>query len=77
MKYRYLTNIYRDLLKLEFVGTDGSMGLRKGRTYNIRLFVDNGYIWAEWVDTYGNVRQCPYSSLSSFCANWRDVTSKR
>lgn len=50
---------------LKFIGKDGSMGLRHGKTYSVRVYSSQGYIWADWC-----WKACPYSSPQAFAANW-------
>lgn len=60
-------------MKLRFIGTDGSMGLKHGEVRHVRVLSsgDENLITVTWYD--GKFRSCPYSSLNSFCANWEDA----
>lgn len=56
-------------MKLKFIGEDGSLGLRHGRTYEVTLRTAGKYLW-----TYiskGPICKigCPYASLQAFAAN--------
>ena len=57
-----------DTISLRFIGTDGSMGLRKGHVYKVKIFTRYGYIYVDW-----GSRACPYSSISSFLRNWKEI----
>lgn len=51
---------------LRFIGTDGSMGLKFGKVYRVRVTSDNRYIYVQWDNG-----RCPYSSPQTLAANWR------
>ena len=51
---------------LKFIGEDKSMGLKQGTSYNVNVFLRNGYIWVEW----GYHKVCPYDSPQKFAENW-------
>lgn len=57
--------------RARFIGTDGSMGLRKGRIYRIKhlepLFFSDGYFWIQIGLLGGN---CSYGSYKKFRENW-------
>lgn len=53
-------------MKAVFVGTDGSMGLKNGQTYNVSIFSEGSYIWVKW----NGGAKCPYSSIAAVAANW-------
>lgn len=60
-------------MKLRFIGNDGSMGLRTGEVYDIRISIDEKHLWVEWkVSCYGPfaVKHCPYASVQLFAQNW-------
>lgn len=59
-------------MKLKFIGTDGSMGLRHGETYKVRVFSSGEYIVVEVYRDNG-AYGCPYSSLANLYKNWEDV----
>ena len=58
-------------MRARFIGTDGSLGLRHGRIYNIKLFPSRAkflivQIKTDWIsDTV-----CPYKTLMGFYDNW-------
>jgi len=58
-------------MRARFIGTDGSLGLRHGRIYNIKLFPSRYkllivQIKTDWIsDTV-----CPYETLMGFYKNW-------
>ena len=51
---------------LKFIGADGSMGLKSGINYKVRITSDDIFIWVYW-----NGGKCPYSSPQSFADNWK------
>lgn len=63
-----------DKIRLRFIGTDGSMGLRTGKVYSVSIYTKLGDIVVNWSieDTTGN-KCCPYSSLKTLCKNWESV----
>lgn len=63
------------VITLRFIGTDGSMGLRKGKTYLVRIYTKLGRIVVNWGNTENTV--CPYSSLETLCENWESVQERR
>lgn len=52
-------------MMLRFIGEDGSMGLRNGRTYRLVI-----YPWAAGLRIHAPV-VCPYESQASFWRNWQ------
>ena len=58
-------------MKLVFIGTDGSMGLTTGKTYNVTVRNDSNYIWISWKNN-----SCPYSSPQTLAKNWAPVSDK-
>ena len=55
----------------EFIGTDGSMGFRKGKIYHIRTACKNNYIYV--LEERG--LWCPYDSVEAILRNWKIVRS--
>lgn len=54
---------------LRYIGEDGSMGFRHGRTYDVRLSSNNVWIWVHTrLGLY-----CPYESPQAFAENWTNV----
>lgn len=51
---------------LRFIGTDGSMGLKRGNIYNCSIATRGNDIWVSW----SWLCECPYSSISALAANW-------
>lgn len=51
---------------MRFIGKDGSMGLKHGSTYCVKITDSNGFIWVSW----GYGKACIYESPQSFAANW-------
>ncbi len=74
----------------EFIGRDGSMGLRKGENYELYInelsegFIDSFFNWMlgkTWkieayiyVDDYEKPIWCPYDTRAAFLKNWRPVS---
>lgn len=58
--------------KYEYIGADGSMGLRTGQIKFLTITENGGYIFAEW-DAGGYWSKCPYGSGSAFNKCWRFV----
>lgn len=75
----------------EFIGCDGSMGLRHGEYYDIAIKKDSRYIWVRWkpktfLESALRVFEasqvlgtkpynCAYSNEEKFCENWRVLPS--
>ena len=61
-------------MKLRFIGADGSMKLRHGEVYDVRLSTleDDIKVHAWSLDDSFYVF-CPYSSPQSFAKNWEAV----
>ena len=57
---------------LKFTGKDDSMGLKHGKVYPVSIISKpfDKYIFVRWSNRVGEVRICPYSSLSALAANW-------
>lgn len=49
-----------------FLGKDGSMGLRHGTIYDIKIYSYGGYLCVDW----GGKTACPYSSIRALSENW-------
>ncbi len=54
---------------MKFIGKDGSMGLKHGKTYSVRIESRYPYIWVVW----GAGKACPYDSMYGLRANWKEV----
>ena len=54
---------------LRFIGTNGSMGLKKNRVYKTEVYYRNGCICVRWALGLG----CPYSTTKAFASNWEVV----
>lgn len=57
-------------MKFKFIGTDGSMGLKKNSIHTIRTSIANNLLWATWENN-----SCPYKNLEAFLANWEMVSA--
>lgn len=61
-------------MKLIFIGEDGSMGFKRGRTYDCAISAQAGsnrvYL-AAFAD--GKFLRCPYSSLKKLLENWLEI----
>lgn len=63
------------MIRLKFIGTDGSMRLCHGKSYNITIKTDGRYIWViiprfEYSHMVFHNWKCPYSSPQAFANNW-------
>jgi hypothetical protein len=54
------------LIKAKFIGADGSMGFRNGKSYWVSVKEKNGMIW---VKTFFGC-PCPYAGIKSLQRNW-------
>lgn len=57
-----------EYIALRFIGTDGSMGLKHGHIYPVKVYSVLGKIVVDWDNG-----RCPYTSPSSFAANWAKI----
>lgn len=55
---------------LRFIGTDGSMGLQKGREYEVHINVERTVIWLEIYMGWFRKTYCPYETLNALAKNW-------
>lgn len=55
-----------DKANYEFVGEDGSMGLRRGQIVHLSVHMGNGMLWA-----CRRGGSCPYDTVAAFSRNWR------
>ena len=53
-------------MKLKFIGTDGSMGLKHGQVYDVYIYTKRGKIIVAWDPNHW----CPYSSPQALAENW-------
>lgn len=53
----------------EFIGTDRSVGFRKGKIYKIRTACKNNYIYI--LEESG--LWCPYQSVEAILKNWKII----
>jgi len=58
-------------MKLRFIGTDYSMGLRHGEVYNVSMKSSDLYIVLFIRKSFLHGIECPYSSPQAFAKNWR------
>ena len=54
---------------MKFIGKDGSMGLKHGKIYSVRIESNYPYFWVRW----GFYDACPYDSRQSLEANWQKI----
>ncbi len=66
------TNTMREVtMQLKFIGVNGSMGLEHGKSYIVKVFSKDGYIWVEiWFIKEKTKKLVPYESPQSFARNW-------
>ena len=55
---------------LKFIGTDGSMDLRHGREYEVRVNFLQNIIWVEVNAGFFHKIYCPYETINAFAKNW-------
>lgn len=55
-------------MKFKFIGTDGSMGLKKNSVHIIETSIEHNLLWVTSEDN-----SCPYSNLEKFFENWEMV----
>lgn len=54
------------MIKLKFIGKDGSMGLKHGTVYKVYIYTKCGKIIVSWDPNHS----CPYSSPQALAENW-------
>ena len=57
-------------MKLKFIGTDGSLGLKHGKTYNVTLKTFDKYVVAIIKINFMDSVICPYGSMQALAKNW-------
>ena len=57
-------------MKLKFIGTDGSLGLQHGKTYEVNLKTAGRYLIARIQTGWISETICPYGSVQAFAKNW-------
>ena len=57
-------------MKLRFIGTDGSLGLKHGAIYNVTLKTIDRYVVAIIKTGWISETICPYGSMQAFAKNW-------
>lgn len=72
------------MAKYKFIGTNGSMGLTKGRIYNLNV-IETTFLWrvkllipltwrvVAWRVNKPKLPVMPYSNLQNFYKNWERV----
>ncbi len=68
------TNL-RVMIRAIFKGSNGSLGYRTGRTYNLTVEVlpNNRILILPESAKPSNPSPCGYSNLSTFFNNWKDI----
>lgn len=67
-------------MEARFIGSNGSMGLRHGKVYDITITKDARYVWVNWepkeigktiLQLLGiTPSSCPYRNEQTFRENW-------
>ena len=57
-------------MNLRFIGTDGSLGLRNGAMYKVKLITAGKYLIATINTEFCGKISCPYGSVQAFAKNW-------
>ena len=57
-------------MKLKFIGTDGSMGLRNGHVYKVNIRSNDKYIILFIEKNFWHSMECPYGLPQAFANNW-------
>ena len=59
-------------MELKFIGKDGSMGLKHGKVYPVKIESHpyGSAIYVQWEVGKGIKRACPYSSPVTLAKNW-------
>lgn len=60
-------------MKMTFIGKDGSMGYKKGKTYNNEVYISEGYLWIR-THVFLDTISCPYSNPEKLKENWNFLT---
>lgn len=61
------------MIFLRFIGKDGSMGLKHGKTYRCKVYTYEGLICVSWKRKWLADEMCPYRSLEALTDNWETV----
>lgn len=57
-------------MKLKFIGTDGSMGLKYGNVYKVHVRSNDKYIILFIEKNFLRGLECPYDTPQAFAKNW-------
>ena len=62
-------------MKAKFIGVDGSLGLRNGATYDIKIENPNNehIIVSGWRGVFDTPFYCPYDNMNGFLRNWEPI----
>jgi len=65
-------------MKAQFIGTDGSMGLKQGEVYDVKAIININYpIMLEIKGNDGkSYNRCPYDSFQALFNNWLFIHGK-
>lgn len=69
-------------MKARFIGKDGSMDLKHGNVYMIKVTADDNAIYVTWKEEYPKdlgfyiypYVTCPYSDFKKLAENWEIVS---
>ena len=59
---------------LTFIGTNGSMGLERGRTYQVHLWQSGRMLCVTIHNGFMREIMCPYETTAAFAKNWATPT---
>lgn len=60
-------------MKLQYIGSDKSLGLRSGEVYECNIVTIPPHVWVAAQMPGGGYVTCPYSSLRALQDNWQEV----
>lgn len=66
-------------MKARFIGVDGSLGLRNGVIYDIKIEnpSNENILVSGWRGIFDSQFYCPYDNINGFLRNWRPLVFDR